>query len=99
MLVTELQAKVPADKWDLLRRAYDDLTGRGLPIQMVSSALLQSASDGTVWRIVSTWKSQAALEEYRASVETPEGVRLFRSVGGEPVLALFEVARQVAAAE
>ena len=92
MVITELEAHVPADKWDALRQAYRDLTTRGLPSQMVRGVLLQSTTDPTLWRAISTWRSRAALDEYRSSVETPGGVLLFRGVGVEPVLTLFDVA-------
>ncbi len=41
---------------------------------------------GTVWR------SADDLDAYRMSVETPEGVRMFRAVDAEPALTVFDVA-------
>src|SRR5262249_61269337 len=46
----------------------------------------------------SPWRYREALEEYRRSVETPRGVLLFRVVGAEPLLMMFEVVQEVTAA-
>ena len=92
MVITELEARVPADRWDLLRQASRDLMTRSLPRQMVRTVILQSTKEATLWRVISTWKSREALDEYRSSVKTPGGVLLFRGVGAEPVLTVFEVA-------
>jgi quinol monooxygenase YgiN len=91
MVMTILEAHVPADRWAEMRKAYEAATGE-LPAQMAQTFLLQSTGEPTLWRMASVWKSRAALEEYRRSVETPGGVLLFRSVGVEPALSIFDVA-------
>jgi hypothetical protein len=96
MLMTILEAHVPHDKWEELREVYEAATGE-LPSQMEQTFLLQSASESTLWRAASVWKSREALEEYRRSVETPGGVLLFRSVGVEPTLSIFAVAMHATA--
>jgi quinol monooxygenase YgiN len=91
MVMTILEAHVPADRWAEMREAYEAATGE-LPAQMTQTFLLQSTGEPTLWQMTSVWKSRAALEEYRGSVETPGGVLLFRSVGVEPALSIFDVA-------
>ena len=39
--------------------------------------------------------SREALAEYRRSVEVPGGILIFRSVGAEPTLSIFEVAASI----
>jgi hypothetical protein len=95
MVMTILEADVPEEMWGALREAYEAPTAT-LPSQMVQTFLLQSTDQPTLWRVASVWKSRAALQEYRASVETPGGVLLFRSVGLEPTLSIFDVAMHVA---
>ncbi|MFO7539988.1 MAG: hypothetical protein R6X32_18265 [Chloroflexota bacterium] len=91
MVMTILEAQVDPSKWEVMRQSYT--TGSTeLPPQMAQTFLLQSASDPTIWRMASVWKSREALEEYRQSVETPGGVLFFRSVGAEPKLSIFDVA-------
>ncbi len=89
MLVTMLEARVEEDQTDLLVRQFGT-AGGSLPPFILESFLLHDA-DSDVWRIVTVWESREALEGYRASVETPEGVRMFRAAGAEPALAVFDV--------
>lgn len=96
MVLTVLEAKVPENQWEALRSAYEGPITASLPPQLVQSFLLQSETDPTIWWATSVWKSRAALEEYRNSVETPGGVLLFRSVGAEPTLSIYNIAAHVA---
>lgn len=93
MIITVLEAHVAKEKCAQLTKIFSDL-GEHLPSQIVHSWLLQSESDPTIWRAMSLWKSRAALQEYRRSVETPGGVLIFRSVGAEPSLSIFEIAAE-----
>lgn len=90
MVMTFLEASVPEEHWTALeerfRRSADHL-----PPQINQSYLVRSASDPSLWRIITLWKNRQTLEEYKNSVETPEGVAMFRSVEAEPTLASFEV--------
>jgi hypothetical protein len=52
---------------------------------------VQDTGDPTRWRGISIWRSRSALEEYRRSVPTPKGILMFREVGAEPVLSIFDV--------
>ncbi len=88
--MTVLEARVPADQWSKLQQLFEAGSER-LPPQMVRTLLVQSASDPQLWRGNSIWHSAEALQQYRASVETPEGVLFFRAVGTEPSLSRFAV--------
>jgi hypothetical protein len=90
-IMTVLEARVPADQWDKLREIYQASLGE-LPSQMVRTMLVQSTTEPDLWRGISIWHSREALAEYRRKVQTPEGIVMFRAVGAEPTLALFEVA-------
>jgi hypothetical protein len=90
MVVTMLEARVPPEKEGDLLHEYGGVED-GLPPFIVESFLLH-APESELWRIVTVWRSREELEDYRASVETPEGVRIFRAVGSEPTLTIFDVA-------
>ena len=47
--------------------------------------------------MISLWRSREALQDYQRSVDAPGGVVLFRSVGAEPTLTMFEVVEEVTA--
>jgi len=89
MVVTLLEARIDETEADALvdsfRRGSDSLPSA------IRETFLLRESDGDLWRVVTVWESRSALDGYRASVETPEGVLMFRSAGAEPALTIFEV--------
>jgi len=94
MVVTMLEARVRDDTTAVLIDEYGS-AGDTLPPFIVETFVLHAAHSD-LWRIVTVWESRDALDQYRASVETPEGVRIFRSAGAEPALKVFEVAAHAA---
>jgi hypothetical protein len=90
MVITILEAHVASDKWEVLKEAYGSGTD-ALPPPIAETFLAQSATDPTVWRIMTVWRSREALNEYRESVDTPEGVLMFRAAGAEPALSIFDI--------
>ncbi len=88
-MVTTLEAAVDPERAQNLQRAFDDGAG-ALPQAIVETFLLH-AVDSHVWRAVTVWRSSEELDAYRASVDTPEGVRIFRAAGAEPTLTIFHV--------
>ena len=93
MVVTMLEARVEEDQADVLVGQFRT-AGGSLPPFIIESSLLHDA-DSDVWRIVTVWASQDALDGYRASVETPEGVRMFRAAGAEASLTVFDVEARI----
>lgn len=92
MIVTQLEAKVSPKNSDLLKSAFGKAL-QNLPSEIEKSYLVQDRNDNDVWRVITIWKSQDALQSYRQSVETPEGVLMFREVGAEPTLTISDVVR------
>ena len=88
--MTVLEGRVAPDRAAELRRVYDN--AGPLPPQMVQTVLAQSTADPDIWRVMSLWRSREALEEYRQSVSTPTGIMMFRSVGAEPAVSVWDVA-------
>jgi hypothetical protein len=98
MVMTVLEARVPRAQWGALEQTHRERMGpERLPPPLVRTLLVQSAGDPEVWQLIALWRSREALEAYRRSVATPGGVVLFRSVGAEPRLAVYDVAQEVAA--
>ena len=90
MVVTMLEAGLKEDKAGLLVERFG-AGGDSLPPSILESFLLHDTGSET-WRIVTVWASQEALDGYRDSVETPEGVRMFHAAGAEPALTVWKVA-------
>lgn len=89
MVITILEAQVESEQWEAFKRTFEASTMQ-LPPSIRETYLIQ-AHDQKLWRIVTVWRSREALNEMRASGQTPEGVRMFRSVGAEPTLSIFDV--------
>ena len=92
MVITILEAHIEPDMVPALLAAYQNGLSY-LPPQMVQTFLINNATDKSLWRILSVWKSHEALDEMRSSRETPEGILMFRAAGAEePKLSIFDVA-------
>ena len=90
MVITQLEAKVSPEKSDILKSAFDRSL-QHLPSAIEQSYLVQDRTDHDVWRVITIWKSREALQSYRESVETPEGILMFRAAGAEPALTISDV--------
>jgi predicted ester cyclase len=93
MVMTILEAHVAPEQWSALDQAYQQAKG-DLPSQMVATFLVHSVAEPMLWRGISVWHSREALDEYRRSTKVPGGVQMFRAVGAEPALSLFNVVAQ-----
>ncbi|MBC9731461.1 hypothetical protein [Streptomyces sp. TRM68367] len=88
-ILTEVSAVVPTEREADLVAAYRELVAHPLPDGLIRTELL-SGQDGR-WRIQTLWRDRAALETMRAAPDGPAAPRLFREVGADPELALFDV--------
>lgn len=89
MVITMLESSVERRRADALVVQFQAASA-SLPEEIVESFLLHDANSD-VWRLVTVWESHEALAAYQAAVETPGGVLMFRSVGAEPSLSVFDV--------
>lgn len=90
MVITVLEAHVASEKASILKQAFEAGL-KELPPQMLQTFLVNSSDDPTLWRGISVWCSRSALMEYRQSVDTPEGILMFRAAGAEPKLSILDV--------
>lgn len=89
MIVTVLEGHVPAGREATLQEAYQSASAE-LPPGLIHSELLRDARDPTRWIIQTWWESREVLDAMR-SAGTPAGVLMFRAVGSEPTLDVFEL--------
>ena len=90
MIMTVLDARLEPEMWEPLKQAFA-VAEADLPPQLLETLLIHSTIDEKTWRIISIWESQAALDAYEDSVDTPAGVRIFRAAGVEPARSRHEV--------
>ncbi len=91
MVMTVLEARVAPQKQETLRSAFQSAVQR-LEVGIVETFLVADTKDGTLWRILTVWKDQEALNAMRGSGSTPRGVLIFREAGAEPTLSILDVA-------
>ncbi|HEX6207390.1 MAG TPA: antibiotic biosynthesis monooxygenase [Actinomycetota bacterium] len=92
MVVTVVAAHVAEERGSEFRHSFAGATA-DLPPGIVQTFLLR-APESHEWRILTVWRSREELEAYRAAVEVPEAIRMFRAVGSEPVMGEFDVLEQ-----
>lgn len=95
MILTILEGQVQRERAAELERSFHE-TESDLPSQIVESFLVRDAAQETHFKIITIWKSQAALEEYRASVDKPKGVEMFEAAGTTPQITRLQVLLHVA---
>ena len=95
-ILTEVSATVAPDRESDLLTGFRELLAAPLPDGLVRTELLH-APDGD-WRIHSLWRDRQALDAMRAGPEPPAAPQLFRKVGAEPSLRVYEVEEQRVAA-
>jgi heme-degrading monooxygenase HmoA len=92
-ILTVVSAAVDPAREDDLAAAYQAVLAENLPDGLLASALLRG--DDNQWQIATLWRDRAALAAMRAAPEPPAAPRVFRQVGAEPTLAVFEVANAI----
>jgi heme-degrading monooxygenase HmoA len=95
MVITILEAHVSKENWSALENAYQTGTHH-TEAGLVQSFLIQSVKDVELWRIVTIWRSQEALEAMRRLAEIPRGVLMFRDANADPVLSIFNIVHHIA---
>ncbi|MDE3228957.1 MAG: hypothetical protein KGO05_03670 [Chloroflexota bacterium] len=89
-VMTAVEGHVPTERWADFERTFMEMNA-GRPSALIDSFLVQGIADPTLWRLVGVWHSREAFEAYRASVTMPGAAALFRSIGVEPDIAIFEI--------
>lgn len=95
-ILTEVSAPVAPDRETDLIAGFRELLAGPLPDGLVRTELLRGP-DGE-WRVNSLWRDRQALDAMRAGSEPPAAPTLFRKVGAEPTLRVFQVEEQRVAA-
>lgn len=93
MVMTVLEATVDHQNWETLESVFASEV-KILDPGIVQTFLAQSKSEPTLWRIMTVWESQEALNAMRQSGETPRGIVMFRAANAEPKLSVFDVVAQ-----
>jgi hypothetical protein len=88
-ILTDVSAAVDPEREPELVAGFQALIAEPLPGGLIRTGLLRGA-DGW-WRIQTVWRDRDALDAMRAAPEPPAAPRLFRSVGADPSLQVYEI--------
>ena len=95
MIMTEVSAVVAADRADDVPVAFDEVLQRPLPDGLIRTELL-AGRDGER-KVQTVWRDQAALDAMRAGPQPPAAPAMFRQLGAEPVLRIYQVRTKLTA--
>src|SRR2546422_11615612 len=98
-VVIVVEAKVPHARIKEFQAGYASMRGKPRPLGWRRSLLLQDTEDPELHRLSTTWESQDALDKYRNSTTVPVAFALFRSVGVEPKINIFEIQQRLTTAD
>ncbi len=90
MVMTVLEAHVPTERLPDVARVFESSTAE-VPPSIVELYLVRDASDPTLFRLNTVWRTREDLDEMRASGVKPKGVQMFEEVGASPRLSIFDV--------
>jgi quinol monooxygenase YgiN len=93
MVITILEASVDPQYWQKLESVFSNEV-KTLDPGIVQTYLVHNKREENLWRIITIWESQAALDVMRLSGETPRGVVMFHLVDAQPQLTIYDVIAQ-----
>jgi hypothetical protein len=95
-VVTVVRGQVPTNREAELIGGFAGLKNDPRPAGLLKSEL-HRGEDGW-WQIQTVWRDRTALDAMRAGSEPPAAPRLFRQVGAEPTLQIYEIVSVISAA-
>ncbi len=98
-VMTVVEGKVPHDKIKEFHTAFASMRGKPRPPGWKQALLLQDTEDPELHRLSTTWESREALDKYRSSTAVPVAFALFRNVGVEPKIHIFEIQQRLTIAD
>jgi hypothetical protein len=93
-VMTIVEGRVPPTKAAEFESAYSEIRNApptAFPKGWKMSYLIRDRNDQELYRIMTIWESIELLEAYQRSVQTPTARALFKKVGVEPQLQVFDV--------
>src|SRR5713101_4410545 len=90
-VMTVVEGKVPSSSVLEFEAAYASVKDQPKPPGWKRSMLLRDTKEEGMYRISTLWENRQALEEMRKGPGVPVAIAVFRKVGVEPNLRIFEI--------
>ncbi len=84
MFVTILSGHVTHENWTALQNSYHQAVVKHPPEGLLTSMLVQSEDDPTLWQIISLWPNKEAFKESERKDQASVCVKLFCDAGSVP---------------
>ncbi len=94
-VMTVVEGKVPHARIKEFHSAFASIRGKPRPPGWKQALLLQDSEDPELHRLSTTWESRDVLDKYRSSTTVPVAFALFRSVGVEPKIHIFQIQERI----
>ncbi len=94
-IITIVEGTVPAGRNAELEDAFSQAKAEPLPPGLITSTLLRNKNQPQNYLIQTVWLNHEALERMRQTTKTPKAFELFKKVGAEASIKIFEVAGSV----
>ncbi len=90
-VMTVVEGRVPILRAGDFEAAYASVKDQVKPPGWKRSMLLRDTKEEGLYRVSTLWETREALDEMRKSTSVPVAIALFRNVGVEPNLRIFEI--------
>jgi hypothetical protein len=89
-VITIVEGNVPEKAWQNLQSGYAAILG-SVPRGILQSFIIQDRNDPTLWRLITIWKNLEMLKAMQQENAVPPGIKIFKEVGVEPTVKIFDV--------
>jgi hypothetical protein len=90
MVLSVLEANVPPEKWEELKKSFRHST-EILPPQICETLLIQSAEDTQRWKVVTVWHIKQHIRRVQDTMRQCGAAEIFRAIGIEPIQGLHNI--------
>jgi heme-degrading monooxygenase HmoA len=90
-VMTVVEGRVPILRVRDFEAAYASVKDQAKPPGWKRSMLLRDTKEEGLYRVSTLWETREALDEMRKSTSMPVAIALFRNLGVEPNLRIFEI--------
>ena len=90
-VISVVEGKVAGSRIREFEAAYASVKDQPKPPGWKRSMLLRDTKEEGLYRVSTLWETREALDEMRKNTGVPVALALFRKVGVEPNLRIFEI--------
>lgn len=94
-VITIVRGEVSQDQQRAFEEGYHHIKDRFAPDGLIKSKLLHDEDHATRYQIETTWEDRDSFEKFRAQTKTLPGVALFKQVGSQTEIAVYDITEEL----